>query len=66
VNCAGAVEEECVPVLERLSELAAGRDFTVGYSSGRINPGDRNHRFEARHEYDIDLIDLRRCCWRMP
>jgi UDP-N-acetyl-D-galactosamine dehydrogenase len=43
----GAVEEECVPVLEKNSKLAAGRDFTVGYSPERINPGDKNHRFES-------------------
>ena len=43
----GAVEEECVPVLEKKSGLAAGRDFTVGYSPERINPGDKSHRFET-------------------
>ncbi len=43
----GAVEEECVPVLARKSGLEAGRDFTVGYSPERINPGDKAHRFEA-------------------
>jgi UDP-N-acetyl-D-galactosamine dehydrogenase len=43
----GAVEEECVPVLEKKSGLAAGRDFTVGYSPERINPGDEQHRFET-------------------
>ena len=42
----GAVEEECVPVLEEASGLAAGRDFTVGYSPERINPGDKAHRLE--------------------
>lgn len=42
----GATEEDCIPVLERASRLAAGRDFTVGYSPERINPGDRAHRFE--------------------
>lgn len=42
----GAVEEECVPVLEQTSGLAAGLDFTVGYSPERINPGDKAHRFE--------------------
>ena len=42
----GAVEEECVPVLEEVSGLAAGLDFTVGYSPERINPGDKAHRFE--------------------
>jgi UDP-N-acetyl-D-galactosamine dehydrogenase len=43
----GAVEEECVPVLEKRSGLAGGRDFTVGYSPERINPGDKKHRFES-------------------
>lgn len=43
----GATEEDCVPVLERVSGLLAGRDFTVGYSPERINPGDKAHRFET-------------------
>ena len=43
----GATEEDCVPVLERASGLVGGRDFTVGYSPERINPGDRQHRFET-------------------
>ena len=43
----GAVEEECVPMLERSSGLAAGADFSVGYSPERINPGDKAHRFET-------------------
>jgi UDP-N-acetyl-D-galactosamine dehydrogenase len=43
----GAVEEECVPVLEKTSGLRAGGDFTVGYSPERINPGDKTHRFET-------------------
>jgi UDP-N-acetyl-D-galactosamine dehydrogenase len=43
----GAVEEECVPVLENASRLLAGSDFTVGYSPERINPGDKQHRFET-------------------
>jgi UDP-N-acetyl-D-galactosamine dehydrogenase len=42
----GATEEECIPILERVSSLTAGRDFTVGYSPERINPGDPKHRFE--------------------
>jgi len=41
----GVTEEECVPVLERVSGLQCGRDFTVGYSPERINPGDREHTF---------------------
>ncbi|MGA9004032.1 MAG: nucleotide sugar dehydrogenase, partial [Pseudolabrys sp.] len=43
----GAIEEECLPVLERSSGLTGGRDFTVGYSPERINPGDQQHRFET-------------------
>ena len=43
----GAVEEDCVPILERASGLKAGADFDVGYSPERINPGDRKHRFET-------------------
>ncbi len=41
----GATEEECVPVLERVSGLTCGKDFTVGYSPERINPGDKQHTF---------------------
>ena len=43
----GTIEEECLPVLEKNSGLAGGRDFTVGYSPERINPGDQQHRFES-------------------
>jgi UDP-N-acetyl-D-galactosamine dehydrogenase len=43
----GAIEEDCVPVLERASRMRAGADFTVGYSPERINPGDKAHRFET-------------------
>jgi UDP-N-acetyl-D-galactosamine dehydrogenase len=43
----GAVEEDCAPILEHASGLRCGRDFTVGYSPERINPGDRQHRFET-------------------
>jgi UDP-N-acetyl-D-glucosamine/UDP-N-acetyl-D-galactosamine dehydrogenase len=43
----GATEEDCIPILERCSGLQAGRDFTVGYSPERINPGDKAHRFES-------------------
>jgi UDP-N-acetyl-D-galactosamine dehydrogenase len=43
----GAVEEECVPILERCSGLKSGSDFNVAYSPERINPGDKKHRFET-------------------
>jgi UDP-N-acetyl-D-galactosamine dehydrogenase len=42
----GATEEVCVPILEEKSGLVAGVDFKVGYSPERINPGDKEHRFE--------------------
>lgn len=41
----GATEEDCVPVLERESGLVCGKDFFVGYSPERINPGDKEHTF---------------------
>lgn len=40
----GATEEDCVPLLEAGSGLALNRDFFVGYSPERINPGDKDHR----------------------
>lgn len=39
----GATEEDCVPLLEQLSGLKCGKDFKVGYSPERINPGDKVH-----------------------
>jgi len=41
----GVTEDECVPVLEKVSGLRCGIDFTVGYSPERINPGDKEHTF---------------------
>lgn len=40
----GATEEDCVPVLERVSGLKYNIDFFAGYSPERINPGDKEHR----------------------
>lgn len=40
----GATEEDCVPVLERVSALKFNQDFFAGYSPERINPGDKQHR----------------------
>src|SRR6266540_4959622 len=42
----GCTEEICVPVLEQESGLKAGRDFKVGYSPERINPGDTEHTLD--------------------
>ena len=43
----GATEDDCVPVLERTSGLKLNRDFFVGYSPERINPGDKAHRLPS-------------------
>ncbi len=42
----GATEDECVPVLERISGMNFNTDFYVGYSPERINPGDKLHTVE--------------------
>lgn len=42
----GVTEDICAPELERLSGLVCGRDFFVGYSPERINPGDREHTID--------------------
>jgi UDP-N-acetyl-D-galactosamine dehydrogenase len=43
----GVTELECVPILEERSGLQCGIDFSVGYSPERINPGDKEHRFDT-------------------
>jgi UDP-N-acetyl-D-galactosamine dehydrogenase len=43
----GVTEEVCGPVLEEMSGLECGTDFTLGYSPERINPGDREHTLET-------------------
>jgi UDP-N-acetyl-D-galactosamine dehydrogenase len=42
----GVTEDVCGPILERLSGLKCGTDFTLGYSPERINPGDKEHTLE--------------------
>lgn len=42
----GCTEEDCVPLLEKLSGLKAGTDFKFGYSPERINPGEKVHTLE--------------------
>jgi UDP-N-acetyl-D-glucosamine/UDP-N-acetyl-D-galactosamine dehydrogenase len=39
----GCTEEDCLPIIEKLSGLKAGADFKIGYSPERINPGDKKH-----------------------
>lgn len=43
----GATEEDCVPVIEEISGKKCGRDFFVGYSPERINPGDKEHTLSS-------------------
>ena len=58
----GVTEDVCVPILERESGLTCGRDFKVGYSPERINPGDRVHRLETITKVvsgmDAETLDL--------
>lgn len=42
----GATEETCIPLLEEKSKMKCGRDFKIGYSPERINPGDKINRVE--------------------
>jgi UDP-N-acetyl-D-glucosamine/UDP-N-acetyl-D-galactosamine dehydrogenase len=42
----GATEEECIPILEKVSGLIFNKDFYAGYSPERINPGDKEHTVE--------------------
>lgn len=42
----GVTEEECIPVVERVSGLKFNEDFFAGYSPERINPGDKEHTVE--------------------
>lgn len=42
----GVTEDICVPILEKESNLVCGKDFKIGYSPERINPGDKVHRLD--------------------
>ncbi|MBP7882007.1 MAG: nucleotide sugar dehydrogenase [Candidatus Methylopumilus sp.] len=58
----GATEEDCVPVLEKFSNLKFGTEFTVGYSPERINPGDKEHTFTKIKKIvagsDLQTLDI--------
>jgi UDP-N-acetyl-D-galactosamine dehydrogenase len=58
----GVTEDECVPVLERVSGLKCGFDFKVGYSPERINPGDKEHTFTRIRKVvagqDAETLDI--------
>jgi len=64
----GVTEEVCVPALEMASGLKWKVDFNVGYSPERINPGDRQHRFEnilkivsADTPETLEIVDATYC-----
>jgi UDP-N-acetyl-D-galactosamine dehydrogenase len=59
----GVTEDVCVPILEQFSGLTCGKDFKIGYSPERINPGDKVHRLETitkivsgMDEVTVDII----------
>ena len=59
----GVTEEVCVPILEKQSGLVCGKDFKVGYSPERINPGDKEHTLSkivkvvaAQDDEALDII----------
>lgn len=58
----GVTEDVCVPILEKESGLVCGRDFKVGYSPERINPGDKVHRLANIKKIvsgmDADTLEL--------
>jgi len=58
----GVTEEICIPILEKESGLVCGKDFWVGYSPERINPGDKIHRLETIVKVvsgmDAETLDL--------
>lgn len=43
----GCTEEDCIPVIERISGLKFNQDFFCGYSPERINPGDKSHKLTS-------------------
>ena len=59
----GATEEVCLPILEKGSGLTSKKDFKIGYSPERINPGDKIHTFEnivkvvsAQDKESLDIV----------
>jgi UDP-N-acetyl-D-glucosamine/UDP-N-acetyl-D-galactosamine dehydrogenase len=58
----GVTEDVCVPILEREANLKFGRDFSVGYSPERINPGDKVHSIDKTVKIisasDNDTLDF--------
>lgn len=57
----GCTEDICIPILEKESGFKCGKDFKIGYSPERINPGDKIHRLENIHKIvsgcDVDALE---------
>lgn len=51
----GATEEDCIPVVEKMSGLTYNVDFFAGYSPERINPGDKEHTVEKNKKSNLRL-----------
>ena len=71
----GTTEEVCVPIIEKVSGYIYNKDFFVGYSPERINPGDKKHKFEnikkivsgSNYEVTEKIADLyQKCLVRKP
>ena len=56
----GCTENVCIPILEKVSGLKCGRDFKVGYSPERINPGDKVHRLHNIRKI-VSGVDTESC-----
>lgn len=58
----GVTEDECVPIIEKISGLRCGVDWKIGYSPERINPGDKVHRLNTITKIvsgmDAETLDL--------
>jgi len=65
----GVTEEVCAPILEQESGLVCGRDFKVGYSPERINPGDKEHRLAKIRKVvsgmDAETLDCVACVYEL-
>jgi UDP-N-acetyl-D-galactosamine dehydrogenase len=51
----GVTEEVCGPILAKVSGLTQGKDFTLGYSPERINPGDKEHTLIENTQRDLNI-----------
>ena len=55
----GVTEDECIPVVEKVSGLKFNEDFFAGYSPERINPGDKLHTVEKNQKRLLPVLRLK-------